>query len=580
MSRVGKDAMTTDIKPRKTQRAVIYCRISDKGQTGLGSQQHRCRQYAEAKQLEVAQVFEDKFTGGGDFMQRKGMVALLRFLDDHPTERFVVIFDDLKRYARDTEFHLRLRREMMERGAIRECLNFNFEDTPEGKFNETINAAFGELDRETIKRQSRQKTIARMEAGYYAFSRPPMGYKYVKAKSGNNKVLVRDEPAASIIADVLEGFASGRYASQAEIARHLEAHPRFHKASGKVRVQTVTDILTQPLYAAYIASKAYGITPRDAQHDGLISKATYAKIQERIAGRANAPARKDLNRDFALRGSVTCSCCGNNITASWSKGLTKHYAYYLCQTKGCDFYGKSIARDKIEGEFESLLQSVQPSKGLVKTTLAMFRTYWEIKIAQAKENASAITSEIKDAETQIAKLVDRIVKISNEDAISAIENKIGELEQRKLILAEKAANHAAPQPPFKESLELSLRFLANPYNIWASGVFELKRLVLKLVFVEPLRYDRESGYRTPQTAIVFSALGAKSGLFLPDLCNGAVEKTRTSTGVSPQRPQRCASTSSATTALWVSRGSRFSRIALGRSAPLARGWSPCKSFDA
>jgi hypothetical protein len=29
---------------------------------------------------------------------------------------------------------------------------------------------------------------------------------------------------------------------------------------------------------------------------------------------------------------------------------------------------------------------------------------------------------------------------------------------------------------------------------------------------------------------------------------GAVEKTRTSTGVSPQRPQRCASTSSATTA--------------------------------
>jgi hypothetical protein len=29
---------------------------------------------------------------------------------------------------------------------------------------------------------------------------------------------------------------------------------------------------------------------------------------------------------------------------------------------------------------------------------------------------------------------------------------------------------------------------------------------------------------------------------------GAVEKTRTSTGVTPQRPQRCASTNSATTA--------------------------------
>ena len=31
-------------------------------------------------------------------------------------------------------------------------------------------------------------------------------------------------------------------------------------------------------------------------------------------------------------------------------------------------------------------------------------------------------------------------------------------------------------------------------------------------------------------------------------CYGAVEKTRTSTGVTPQRPQRCASTNSATAA--------------------------------
>ncbi len=33
---------------------------------------------------------------------------------------------------------------------------------------------------------------------------------------------------------------------------------------------------------------------------------------------------------------------------------------------------------------------------------------------------------------------------------------------------------------------------------------------------------------------------------------GAVEKTRTSTGVTPQRPQRCASTNSATTAILAS----------------------------
>lgn len=42
-------------------------------------------------------------------MKRPGMVALLSFLDAQLDTRFVVIFDDLKRFARDTRFHLDLR---------------------------------------------------------------------------------------------------------------------------------------------------------------------------------------------------------------------------------------------------------------------------------------------------------------------------------------------------------------------------------------------------------------------------------------------------------------------------------------
>lgn len=127
----------------------------------------RCRQHAESKGYTVAAVFPDTFTGGGDFMKRPDMVALLLFLDAQPDERFVVIFDDLKRYARDTEFHLRLRREMEVRGARRECLNFKFEDTPEGEFVETIMAAQGQLERKQNGRQVAQKMKARMENGYW-----------------------------------------------------------------------------------------------------------------------------------------------------------------------------------------------------------------------------------------------------------------------------------------------------------------------------------------------------------------------------------------------------------------------------
>ncbi|MNC98631.1 hypothetical protein D3C83_166570 [compost metagenome] len=43
-----------------------------------------------------------------------------------------------------------------------ECLNFKFEDTPEGKFIETIIAAQGELERLQGLRQTIQKMKARV----------------------------------------------------------------------------------------------------------------------------------------------------------------------------------------------------------------------------------------------------------------------------------------------------------------------------------------------------------------------------------------------------------------------------------
>ena len=157
------------MKPSQNEpvKAVIYCRVSSKSQelegNGLESQETRCREYARAKGYFVEAMFPDTITGGGDFMQRPGMVALLSYLDAQPSENYVVIFDDLKRFARDTRFHLDLRDAFRLRGAQIECLNFKFEDSPEGEFIETIMAAQGALERKQNGRQVAQKMKARMQ---------------------------------------------------------------------------------------------------------------------------------------------------------------------------------------------------------------------------------------------------------------------------------------------------------------------------------------------------------------------------------------------------------------------------------
>ncbi|MBD8894339.1 recombinase family protein [Roseibium litorale] len=510
---------------QEPKKAVIYCRVSGKKQTkdgsGLSSQEYRCRQYADAKGYSVEEVFPDDVSGGGDFMKRKGMVALLRYLDDHPNEQFVVIFDDLKRYARDVEFHLKLRRLMHERGAIRECLNFNFEDTPEGKLNETVTAAAGAYERESMARQNRQKSIARLEQGFWVF-RAPVGYKYVKSRQGG-KELVPDEPLASVVRNALEGFASGLFASQTEVQRYLENDPYFPKdmPGGRLRPQTVPRLLRKPIYAGYVYSEEWGISVREGNHEGLISKRTHQRIIDKLDRGVYAPARKDINDDFPLRGAVSCSCCNTLLTAGWSRGCRQPYAYYRCRNRSCDLYGKGIRREVMEADFQKLLAAIQPSRELTAMASAMFHHCWDQFEAQAKEMKVAIQKKMVGLEKEIERIVDRAVDASNPRVISAYENKIEMLEKEKLVMAEKLKNSGKARYSRGDLFELSMRFLTNPRKIWDSGRSDLQKIVLRLVFLGPFKYSKERGFLNYETTLPFKALGGLMCSEYPVMKNGA-----------------------------------------------------------
>ncbi|WP_083206059.1 hypothetical protein [Stappia indica] len=61
------------------------------------------------------------------------------------------------------------------------------------------------------------------------------------------------------------------------------------------------------------------------------------------------------------------------MTACWSKGRTKHYAYYLCDTRDCPDRRKSVRKEIIEDEFETLLASLKPSAHLFHAIYEMPR---------------------------------------------------------------------------------------------------------------------------------------------------------------------------------------------------------------
>lgn len=491
--------------------ALIYCRVSSRKQeeegSGLDSQEHRCREKARQLGCEIEAIFPDTISGGGDFMKRPGMVRLLSHLDANPHKRYLVIFDDLKRYSRDTEFHLTLRREMMKRNAIRICLNFNFEDTPEGKFLETILAATGTLEREQNARQVSQKMKARMEQGFWV-NHAPVGYKYVRSKRGG-KELVFDEPLASVVREALEGFACSRFETQAEVQRFLESQPEFPKdlAGGKLRSMTVNRLLKKSIYAGYVESKAWNVSLRLGHHEGIISFETFEKIQHRLKVGGYAPARKDVSEDFPLRGFVACGGCSKPLTAGWSKGKYKSYPYYLCQNKKCADHGKSLQRAKVEGQFEEILKVLTPSENLFRLVKAMIEHAWDQRKAQMESISAALSREVTKIEKDIDEFLNRIVDTQNSSVIAAYENKIATLEREKLLATEKLEKSRLPARGKREVLELSLQFLSNPWKLWASGSITLQKTVLRLAFSDRLEYHRNEGYRTPKTTLPFKVLG-------------------------------------------------------------------------
>lgn len=500
--------VASDIK----QQAVIYCRVSGLKQVregdGLHSQETRCREYATYKGYEVAQVFTDDMTGSST--ARPGMQSMLGYLhmNANAAAKIVVIIDDISRLARGLTAHLELRQSLLHAGGKLESPSIEFAEDSDSVLVENLLASVAQHQREKNGEQTRNRMKGRLLNGYFVFQ-APVGYRYEK-RAGRGKMLVRDEPLASIIQEALEGYAAGRFASQAEMTRFLESCPAYPKCfpSGHIRQQRVSELISRVLYAGYIEHAPWGVSRRKGQHEPIISLETYQRNQERSNARAVAPMRKDLNQDFPLRGALACSECGHTMTGCWSTSSTgRRYPYYLCQTKGCERYRKSHNRDKVEAAFEDILQRLQPSRDLTTMITAMFKDVWAQRQGQTNAAKAEIDRRMNDVDKQIASLLDRIVVSDNATVIAAYEKRITELENNKLVLAEKRETKVKPKHTREEIIELGMNFLSNPWNIWKSGSLQLKRMVLRLAFAGPLAYDAKNGFRTPQVAVPFEFLG-------------------------------------------------------------------------
>jgi len=493
--------------------AVIYARVSDPKQAsvrgdGLHSQEQACRAYADRRGLTVAEVFTDTVTGAK--RDRVGFRNAMAFIKKN--RGAILIVDHPNRLARDLFGHLMVRDEIEEIGGQLESPNMEFKNDSASRLKEHVVASVSEYQRSHNAEQTLSRMKSRSEQGYWTLQ-APVGFRYQQVR-GRGKVLVRNEPVASVVQEALEGYAFGRFETQADVMRFLQSNPLFPKdSSGIVRNQRVAVLLRQCLYAGYIEMPRWGISLRPAQHEPLISFQTYQRIQDRLNGGIYAPRKRNVNEDFPLRGFVMCADCGTPLTACWSKGRTAKHPYYLCPNKrgACPSYGKSIRREVLEGEFEQILENLTPSEPLVRVVTRMFKDLWQRRLSQTQDEVKALNAKLAKVEQDAAKLLDRILDATLPSVIAAYEKRIESFEREKLVIREKIADSGKPRLSYDQALRTAFAFLENPQKLWDSGNLDMRRTVLKLAFGSKLEYRRNEGLRTPNLTLPFKVLAQISG---------------------------------------------------------------------
>ena len=490
----SQQAKQTD--PFEGRVGLVYARVSSKKQemegSGRESQEARCIKDLKSIGVPYVKSFLDTYTGGGDFMHRPAMRELIAFVDANPYKKFVVDFDDLKRFARDTVFHLKLRSTLKARDIMPRCLNYNFDDSPEGMFVETVLAAGNELERHQNARQVVQKMKARAEMGYWPFARK-RGYDMVSDPT-HGKIAVPNKDA-ELIRIALEDFSTGKLRNQMEVAKYFVELNFWRKGKSAERcVSNVKALLQDPFYCGDIEYLPWDVTRRKGQHQAIISVETYERIQARLKKPvATMRERVDMSPDFPLRGLLICPHCSHHLTGAWAK--QRSYAHYFCQNKECPLDNKTSRKKDVENNFVALLKrNVLKARAEPVIQLA-FERLWkqEIKTLEQKETRTA--QHRKELREKIAELAELARKAHSEAVRNAYEAQIEETTQ-ELDASDMPSGKTDIDVPYRTALGKVMGMFKSPYAVWQKVDVVEKRRLFFFLFEEKLTYDRKEGYRT------------------------------------------------------------------------------------
>ena len=460
---------------------ILYVRVSTDEQAGRGyslrDQEQKLLTYCENNNLNVLHIFREDFSA--KTFKRPEFKKLLDFCKRNKKYIHQMIFIKWDRFSRNTAESYQMigvfNQLAIQVNAIEQPLDLT---VPEQGLMLAVYLSIPEVENQRRSLNVISGMRRAFKEGRYV-GNAPRGYS--NGMDASKKPLLVINEDAKYIKEGFELLATGIY-NQKEVFNKLTA--KGFKSS----MTAIASIFRNHLYYGGVFIKGYKDeeeTVVDGIHEPIISKKLFFKVQDILNNRCKDyhTAHKKVNEKFPLKGFLICPICKTPLTASSSKGRTKHYTYYHCISPCNERY----RLEDVNLWFTDFLKSITLEKPIHQLFMEMIKEALT-KQTEKTELGPKHYEKVKSIEEKIIRLQDLYI----EGNIEKSEYKVA--KERYKLIHEELKSLEIENKDLKqviktyESTIIKLESIENQYNV---SDIEEKRKLIGSIFPKKFQFENK-----------------------------------------------------------------------------------------
>ncbi|WP_408733699.1 recombinase family protein [Flavobacterium nakdongensis] len=460
---------------------ILYVRVSTDEQAGRGyslrDQEQKLLTYCQNNNLNVLHIFREDFSA--KTFKRPEFKRLLDYCKKNKRDVHQMLFIKWDRFSRNTSESYQMIDVFNQLGiqinAIEQPLDLTI---PEQGLMLAVYLSIPEVENQRRSLNVIAGMRRAFKEGRYV-GNAPKGYS--NGMDANKKPLLVPNEDAKYIQEGFELMATGIY-NQKEVFNKL-------KTKGfKSSMTAIASVFRNHLYYGGVFVKAYKGEPEmiaQGIHEPIITKELFYKVQDVMDNRRHKyhVAHKKINENFPLKGFLNCPTCKKPLTASSSKGRSKHYTYYHCISPCNERY----RIEDVNLWFEQFLKSITLDKEIQEVLYEMIKEELTSKKGKTELGPKHFESK-KNIEAKLIRLQDLFIE--------------GEIEKTEYLEAKKRYQALLQELKQKEEVEKDKKEVLKTYEFtlaklltihyqYTNGDIDAKRKLIGSIFPEKFQFENK-----------------------------------------------------------------------------------------